>query len=156
MWSSWGRKARRFSALDANAKRLVLSSALLLPLFWLRLKLLGRWQPSSRDEAAGDAPAVPQPASLDALRHMGRLVNAAAHIVLPPDNCLTRSLVLQWLLRRRGVLTDLRIGVQLSNGQLHAHAWVELAGHPLNDAPDVAERFLPLERVMTSRSAAAA
>jgi hypothetical protein len=36
--------------------------------------------------------------------------------------------------------------VQLADGHLLAHAWVEYAGHPLNDAPDVAERYAPFER----------
>ncbi|MCP9888686.1 lasso peptide biosynthesis B2 protein [Cyanobium sp. ATX 6A2] len=147
MISSWRRKARRFRALDADSRRVVLGSVLLLPVFWVRVKLLGRWELSCRNGAAIDAASAGSPASLEALRHLGKLVNAAAHTLLPPDNCLTRSLVLQWLLNRRGVPTDLRLGVQLINGQLQAHAWIESHGHPLNDGADVAERFLPLERV---------
>lgn len=87
-----------------------------------------------------------QPRTLDKLTRIGYLVNSAARHVLPIGNCLTRSLYLQRLLARRGVPTDLHIGVQLSDGQLLAHAWVEYAGHPLNDAPDVAERYAPFER----------
>lgn len=90
--------------------------------------------------------------SLDELTRIGYLVNSAAHNVLPAGNCLTRSLCLQWLLRRRGVPTDLRIGVQLANGQLLAHAWVEYGGHPLNDTPDVAERYAPFGQKYTAKA----
>lgn len=83
---------------------------------------------------------------------MGRLVNRVAHHVLPPDNCLTRSLCLQWLLRRHGIDTELRLGVKLDEGQLHAHAWVEMGGHPVNDREDVAERFLPFEKPLSAQA----
>ena len=55
--------------------------------------------------------------------------------------CLSRSLLLGWLLRRRGVASDLRIGVRLTNGVLDAHAWVECSGVPVNDRPDIAAQF---------------
>ena len=58
-----------------------------------------------------------------------------------PSNCLTRSLLLVWLLRRRGVSTDLRIGVRLSQGNLEAHAWVEHEGSAINEASDIGARF---------------
>ena len=56
---------------------------------------------------------------------------------------LTRSLVLGWLLQRRGVATELRIGVRLVGGVLDAHAWVEYLGVPVNDRRDVAPQFGP-------------
>ena len=98
---------------------------------------------------SADSPETVVP-SLDELTRLGYLVNSAAHHVLPAGNCLTRSLYLQWLLRRRGVPTDLRIGVQLADGRLLAHAWVEYAGTPLNDAPDVALRYAPFERPLVA------
>jgi hypothetical protein len=59
-------------------------------------------------------------------------------------NCLSRSLALWWLLRRRGISADLRLGVALASGVLEAHAWVEHNGRVLNDRQDVSERFRPL------------
>ena len=56
--------------------------------------------------------------------------------------CLGRSLVLWFLLRRRGIDAELVIGADMPRGgELPAHAWVEVAGEPVNDAPDVRERF---------------
>jgi hypothetical protein len=85
-------------------------------------------------------PGAAQPA-LDELKRTGALVNAAAHRILGPDNCLTRSLYLWWLLRRRGVRCELRIGVRMVDGALEAHAWVEHDGIPVNDRDDVGETF---------------
>ena len=56
-------------------------------------------------------------------------------------SCLRRSLLLWWLLRRDGIQTALRVGVSRVNGTLHAHAWIEHGGRPLNDADDIALRF---------------
>jgi len=56
--------------------------------------------------------------------------------------CLVRSLVLWFLLRRRGVDAQLVIGAAVPQGdELPAHAWVEVAGVPVNDTLDVRERF---------------
>ena len=55
--------------------------------------------------------------------------------------CLRRSLLLWWLLRRDGIETVLRVGVNRENGTLNAHAWVEYSGRPVNDADDIALRF---------------
>jgi hypothetical protein len=147
-------KLWRWRSLEGWERRVWVAAALRLPWFWVRLRLFGQrafgaapvaGESSMRAvKSTGSAETVvPSP---DELTRLGYLVNSAAHHVLPAGNCLTRSLYLQWLLRRRGVPTDLRIGVQLANGQLLAHAWVEYAGHPLNDAPDVAVRYAPFER----------
>jgi hypothetical protein len=56
--------------------------------------------------------------------------------------CLGRSLVLWFLLRRRGIDAELVIGAEAPrNGSLPAHAWVEVSGEPVNDAPDVRARY---------------
>ena len=49
--------------------------------------------------------------------------------------CLERSLALYLILRRRGLSPHMCIGVRPL--PLVAHAWVELAGAPLNEDPDV-------------------
>ena len=61
-----------------------------------------------------------------------------------PGNCLSRSLVLWWQLRRRGLAPALRLGASLAGGTFAAHAWVEYDGQALNDSPDVIERYAPL------------
>lgn len=82
---------------------------------------------------------------VDAGRLAG-LVGAASRHHLWPMTCLPRSLVLQALLRRHGIETELRIGVRRQAGELRAHAWVEEAGHPVGEPPDVELRFQPLAK----------
>jgi hypothetical protein len=55
--------------------------------------------------------------------------------------CLEQSLALYVLLRRRGVPADLRFGVRPY--PFLAHAWVEVAGVPLNEQPENIERLAP-------------
>jgi hypothetical protein len=72
-----------------------------------------------------------------------RLVHAAGARWPSRATCLPRSLVLRALLQRQGVAADLRIGVRLVDGRLEGHAWVEHAGVPLAQPPDVAAHFAP-------------
>ena len=51
--------------------------------------------------------------------------DAAARNLFFHTNCLEQSLVLWWLLRRRGIAADLRIGARKDSDRFEAHAWVE-------------------------------
>jgi hypothetical protein len=72
-----------------------------------------------------------------------RLVQIAARHSFIAANCLPRSLVLWWLLRRQGIESDLRIGVSRQDGQFAAHAWVEYQGLPLSDEDNAQRGFTP-------------
>ena len=61
--------------------------------------------------------------------------------------CLQRSLALQLVLRRRGVATELCIGVRREGARLLAHAWLDHEGVPLGEPEGCADRFAPLRRV---------
>ena len=52
-------------------------------------------------------------------------------------------MLLWWLLRRRGMESELRIGVRKKAEVLEAHAWVEYQGCVLNDRSDVDQHFSP-------------
>lgn len=60
--------------------------------------------------------------------------------------CLSRSLTLEYLLRRQGIRTKLRIGVRRNGSRIAGHAWVEVNGAALNDTPDVHHEFAPLHQ----------
>ena len=124
-----------YRALPAREQKVLLASLALLPLFWLGLRLAGL----RRFQAWLDRSPVAQrtPLSQAEAAALGVAVNRAANHVLGPATCLTRSLLLRWLLRRYGTSSDLRIGVRLEGGGLLAHAWVEKDGIPLNDRPEV-------------------
>lgn len=57
--------------------------------------------------------------------------------------CLPRSLLLAGALRRHGVPGVLCVGVA-GIDDFSAHAWVELGGVALHEAPDIASRFRPI------------
>lgn len=128
-------------ALTAAQQRTLVTAWLWLPLFWLGLRLLGlpRFQALLQRRPLPAEPA--QALSLPDIQALGEAVNIAARHTPFTATCLTRSLLLGWLLRRRGVASDLRIGVRLTQGALDAHAWIECAGVPVNDRADIAAQF---------------
>ncbi|WP_164854725.1 lasso peptide biosynthesis B2 protein [Devosia sp. 1566] len=59
---------------------------------------------------------------------IARVVRNAARLV-PGASCLTQGLAYQILLHRRGVPSELKIGVRHNErGEFAAHAWVSVAG----------------------------
>ena len=74
------------------------------------------------------------------------MVRAAAREGLGRPNCLSRSLVLWWLLARQGFPAELRIGARKKDGALEAHAWVELAGRVLGEDDDPHAQFAAFEQ----------
>ena len=54
-------------------------------------------------------------------------------------------MVLWALLRREGIESRIRFGVKSVAKPPEAHAWVEVAGEPVNDTADVAIRYASLE-----------
>lgn len=114
-------------------------AACLLPVVWGALRI-------PRVRLLQSLPSTAAAQSLDhhqleQTRALAKLVNSVAASLLGPNQCLTRSLVLQWMLRRRGVASQLRIGVKRHHQQLSAHAWVECRGVPVNDKSDVADEY---------------
>ena len=138
-------KLRRFSGAE---RRLLLVSAILLPLLAAALRVIGfarvrRWLLHSTVRRSARPEVEPEKLAV--------LVNAASNRLPIAGSCLTRSLLLDWMLRRRGVDSALRLGVRLDKGRLQAHAWVEIGGRPVNDAPGVAGQFAPFEGRRSAR-----
>lgn len=136
---------RRWSALPRGQRRAVLATAALVPavhvlvraLDYRRMMALATW---TADRWPWRGRRVETPDAIEALR----LASARVQRYSPlPGNCLSRSLVLFWSLRRRGLAPDLRLGVSLADGVFAAHAWVEHEGRVLNDTADVARRYAP-------------
>ena len=67
-------------------------------------------------------------------------------------NCLSRSLVAWWLLRRRGMEADLHIGTCKYSGKFRAHAWIEHRGQPVNAGPRVRERYIAFQQFPVKES----
>jgi hypothetical protein len=126
-----------------RAERRILGRAwisLLLADAALRLSPLPKVQrllvPRVRPVSAGSTPPV----------RLMQLVDVAARHHVRPMGCLQKSLVLQSLLHRQGMAVDLRIGVRKHEDTLQAHAWLEQAGQPLFESPEVDSDFPPLLR----------
>ena len=122
----------------------LLEALLLLPLTASALRIVGvrRWQAilslclasrSLSDGALAQAEAT------------ARIVWAAATYGFWRANCLQQAIVLCWLLRRRGIACELRIGVRKDAQRFEAHAWVEHAGVALNGGGDDHLPFTPLQ-----------
>ena len=120
---------------------------LLLPVTALALKLRGFSRVTSRfaERAAREKlkPAQPREATLLRAERIAQLVLAASREGLRPSNCLEQSLTLLWLLDRRGITGQLRIGARKFKGMFEAHAWVELGGVPISDPDETHRHYKP-------------
>jgi hypothetical protein len=129
------RRLRTFLALPGAERAAFVQAWLAVGVSKLSLRLFGlpralAWHRRTAPRA-GAAPAA------------ARWVGVAARYCPGGASCLVRSLALLRLLRRRGIGAELRVGVGRTAPALEAHAWVELDGVPVNDAPDVAARYTP-------------
>jgi hypothetical protein len=129
------RAYRHWRRLPAPDRGDAVVAAALLPVFWLAVRIPGF--PVLRRPPGGPEPQAMDAAEAERARALGRIVNAAALRAFGPGQCLTRSLALQWMLRRRGIASQLRIGVRRDGAGLSAHAWIEYAGLPVNDGESV-------------------
>jgi hypothetical protein len=135
-----GRRLSLLRALTREQWRIVLESLLLLPGVRLSLRVRGFTRTAGVLASRSQRRAVP--ADPREARPLGEAVGLVAGRSVVGAQCLGRSLVLWFLLRRRGIDAELVLGAGAPrDGQLPAHAWVEVAGEPVNDALDVRERF---------------
>jgi hypothetical protein len=134
--------------LMQNSRRVYASAFVAAPLFWLALRTFGLARCMAWIQPRESGPHL-QDGDLAAI---AGLVNAAVTRALGSHQCLTRSLVLLWLLARRGTAAQLRIGVRKQGGHLLAHAWVEAGGTPLNDDPDAVRDYTAFDALLPLRA----
>lgn len=144
----------RFWRLSGRARRVVIESGAALTVTYVGLRVAGfrRWK-------AALARLVPGPAGstiatdrdeLGFAQEIARLEQAAARHLFVRTNCLERSLVLSWLLKRYGVAAELKVGARKEEGRFEAHAWVEACGAVLNDPNETHRHFVPFEGSIAS------
>ena len=138
----------RWRRLGADDRAETIRAAVLLPLYALAVRSV--MLPRLLEMIAARRTRrsrVPLDGAVDlSVRAVAR---AAAHAPFP-SACLTRSLTLMYLLRRRGVPAELKIGARLQNGTLDAHAWVEHDGIALNDPAAVRDGYQELPKTQTA------
>ena len=150
-------KWRKLRGLSRPERLLLVQAAVALPAVAVLIRmrglgpcrrLLARLTPAVNKSATeADCPAESQALAV------GRIVTAAAAHGPYRANCLQRSVVIWWLLRRRGLEGELRIGARKEGGRFDAHAWVEFSGRALNESRDVGARFAVFERPVNSPGA---
>ena len=79
---------------------------------------------------------------LDAALALANLASIAGRHGPFPATCLRQSLMIHWVLRRRGLSSELMIGVRKQDDKVDAHAWVELDGHALEPG-EITHRSFP-------------
>jgi hypothetical protein len=84
---------------------------------------------------------------LPVAQHAARLVGWASRLHLLKMTCLPRSLTLRWMLGRRGIASELKIGARKTQIGIHAHAWVEVDGEMVGEAGGMEYEFSPLDSV---------
>ncbi len=138
---SLSEKWRRFRERPLEERALILRAMVLLPLTGIGLRVFGfrRWkQLIERFSVRTRALKVAEPAiQLEKAGLTVRAVRSAELHGPAKPNCLKRSMVLWWMLRRDGIGGELHIGARKNGLHFEAHAWVELDGKVLNDSPDV-------------------
>ena len=130
-------KFRKLQQLSSGERRLLAQAGVLLPLTSGGVYVFGvsRWQnvlAKLSKLGSRRSPVTGQDLSKRA-SEIALMVNIAATHSIIRAHCLQRSLVLWSLLERNGVESELRFGARKENGQIQAHAWVEINGVALND-----------------------
>ena len=149
----------RLRQLRPNEIILAVSSPLLFPALAFALR---RWGLQRVQRALTTGARWPRLKPQDSQGVVDRLVwviDVAGRRGLFQPNCLQRSLLLWWALRRRGIQADLRIGVRRRPGsasssrELDFHAWVECNGIVVNDVDHIRDLFATFERAIAPANA---
>jgi Transglutaminase-like superfamily len=133
-------KSSRRVALEAAAALAATKAGVRLAGFRHWKGLLVRLTPHTPDSTT-----PLEPSRIETARKIARVQAAVSRHLIFCANCLEQSLVLWWILRRRGIPAELRIGARSEAGRFEAHAWVELGSAVLNDSGDAHLHFAPFD-----------
>lgn len=134
---------RGFRRLSRDEQLVVAEAAAAIVATWIGLRFFGfRYWKALLERFMPSAPAT---AAVRTVGVIGRLHRSAARHLFFHANCLEQSLALWWLLRRRGIGAELRVGARKNDGRFEAHAWVELNGAILNDTSEGNVAFAPFD-----------
>jgi hypothetical protein len=129
-----GRRLRLWLSLTTHERGTLLLLAVLLPGISLALRLFGytrtrTWLDRHRNVAGADAGCEDAWQEAQRLAELARIAGRHGPI---RATCLRQSLAVYWLLRRRGLQPEMKLGVGRVDGAApDMHAWVELDGRAL-------------------------
>lgn len=140
---------RRFRKLPRLERSMFFRAVFLLPVTTCALRCIGlqktkrlmdSWQKRDATRARDDV------AEEWRIAHAARrMTEAASQHGVVRGSCLSKSIVLEHLLRRQGWDATVHVGGRKEGRSFEAHAWVELDGRVVNDSEDVRGRFAPFE-----------
>jgi hypothetical protein len=146
----WSRYVRRLRLLSADQRLVCLQTLGLIPLLRIQLKTNGLRSTASHWKL--DLNPIPSGQIVDAAtreraRSVSMAVGHVARRIPGGTHCLTRSLVLLYLLKKRNIVGRLQIGVTRPSA-FAAHAWIELLdGEPLNDSANNISDYRPVSGI---------
>ena len=144
------KRIQQLKVLSLEEWWLLLSAMVLLPLVALSLRMRGfkRTQKSMRRFIPEESNITePAEAEMKKARVLARMVAVAAGHGAYRANCLKQSLVLWWMLARRGIKSEIVFGLQKDAVEdFNAHAWVECNGVNLSDSDEVQQRFTAFQK----------
>jgi hypothetical protein len=138
------RKIQTLRALDSETKAGIAEALILHAAVSVGFSLIGvprcqralrRWALAWRSAPMSDGQAE---SALLSARRAQKLVLLKTRL---GGTCLVRSLALWAMLLRRGIETDLRVGMRKANGKIEGHAWLEYLGSPLNESGAVVDTY---------------
>ena len=142
IWKRWRHRTAKAATFDVDDWGLLVEAVATLLLVQIALRVV------HFPRLLAWARRVSRPADFCPPEHVARtawFVDAGGRLI--GLRCLTQSLALARLLARRGIETDVRIGIRTDGGRLLAHAWVEWTGRTLNDRPANVQRFSAFSRL---------
>lgn len=137
---------KRLANLTPTERCLLSEALLLLPSVAIGLRFLGYRRILRKLEAGAGRFPTDIPADVPPLVFVELAVWAvrlAAARGPYRATCLRQSISLWWMLMRRGIGSEIKIGIQRTDTGIEAHAWVERDGRVLNDSQDIARRYPP-------------
>lgn len=141
---------KKFLALSVTEKKIFLAALCSLPMVFLKLRLFGFKGTLSRLQ---QIPVAVHFSDIEPAAHPAQisyLVNGAARLLFRREACLERSIMLWSVLRRKGIESELKIGVATEDSTMRAHAWVEIDGEPINEQPLISQNFSAFNSSLTA------
>ncbi len=139
-------KIKQLAALTPLQWWIILVATFTLPMIALSLKLSGFKQTKNRISRfipPGMVDVSTREDDLSRVKLISHAVSIAGNHGLFKANCLKQSLLLWWLLARRGIASELKLGTQKSPQKtFNAHAWVEYKGEALGNSSGFHHQFL--------------
>ncbi len=151
---------RAFRRLPRRSQAVFFPALVLNPLFRLVAKRRGiKSATALARRLAGHAVQPPQPVdptgthtSLPIARQVVLGVRAAAGALPVELVCLPRSLTAWTILNRMGISATLRIGMDASTDHKTAHAWIDVLGEPIGEAPGQIQQMAEFSEPILGRT----